>query len=129
MNVRVILYCFRVGVAQLSVKVLFPKELIQLFGHVSLVSERAILPLEHVCRKLGHWFFHLGTVNPMVTTGNSFRSPKTDMLRFDFDESGPISGPEHSAKALFSFNFIEIVGGKWCPEEDSNLHVHTDTST
>ena len=29
----------------------------------------------------------------------------------------------------FSMTLMHYERGKWCPEEDSNLHVHKDTST
>ena len=31
--------------------------------------------------------------------------------------------------SLYLLGLLVIEGDLWCPEEDSNIHVHTDTST
>jgi hypothetical protein len=45
---------------------------------------------------------------------------------FSYGQIDTINLPKHQCLQVDMFINVK---GKWCPEEDSNLHVHTDTST
>ena len=69
---------------------------------------------------------------PNVTWFKSKRSYRSDYFSPEPDKAVLKAVPKvvlWKAIPLYFIGLLVILERFWCPEEDSNLHVHTDTST